>query len=75
MMNTLTSFGVLLVVLGGIGLAVPRFTMEQTRDVANIGDLKVQTQEETSYVIPPMASGAVLVLGLVMMGGGLYRRR
>ncbi|MBF0324512.1 hypothetical protein [Magnetospirillum moscoviense] len=74
-MNMLMSLGVLLVVLGGIGLAVPSFSMRQTHDVATIGDLKVQTQEATSYAIPPLASGAVLALGLLMIGGGLYRRR
>jgi hypothetical protein len=74
-MNMLTGLGVILVVLGGIGLAVPGFSTQQTRDVAQIGDLKVQTQESTAYTIPPLASGGVLILGLILMGGSLYRRR
>lgn len=74
-MNMPVAFGVVLVVLGGIGLAVPGFSTQQTRDVAQIGDLKVQAQESTSYTIPPLASGGVLILGLILMGGGLYRRR
>jgi len=74
-MNMLMTLGVILLVLGGIGLAVPGFSTQQTRDVAQIGDLKVQTRENTSYTIPPLASGGVLVLGLILMGSGLYRRR
>lgn len=74
-MNMLMSLGVILVVLGGIGLAVPGFSTRQTRDVAQIGDLKVQTQESTSYDIPPLVSGGVLILGLILMGGSRYRRR
>ncbi len=74
-MNMLMAFGGILVVLGGIGLAVPGFSTQQTRDVAQIGDLKVQTQENTSYTIPPLVSGGVLILGLILMGGSRYRRR
>lgn len=67
--------GAVLVALGLIGFAIPLFTTQQTKDVARIGDLKLQTTESTSHVIPPLLSGGVLVLGAILIGAGLYRRR
>lgn len=74
-MNRLMVFGVILVVLGGIGMVVPGFTTQQTLDVAQIGDLKLQTRESTSHAIPPLVSGGILIIGLILMGAGRYRRR
>jgi hypothetical protein len=54
---------------------VPIFTTQQTKEVAKIGDIKLQTTESTSHVIPPMVSGGALVLGIVLIGAGLYTRR
>ena len=66
--------GVILVLLGLLGFAIPYFTTEQTRDVAKIGDLKVQTTENTSHSIPPLISGGALVLGVVLVGASFYRK-
>ncbi|HEY1721515.1 MAG TPA: hypothetical protein VGG27_09750 [Magnetospirillaceae bacterium] len=73
-MNKLAAIGAILVVLGIVGLAVPWFTTTDTKDVANIGNLHVQAQEQHQHSIPPMAAGAVLVVGIVVLGGGLFRR-
>jgi hypothetical protein len=67
--------GALLALLGVAGLAVPVFTTHQTKDVARVGDLKIQTQDDSSHVIPPVVSASALVLGIVLIGGGLYRRQ
>ena len=74
-MNGLTLGGVALLVLGVIGFAIPIFTTQQTKDVARIGDLKLQSTESTSHVIPPLLSGGALVLGVVLIGAGLYQKR
>jgi uncharacterized membrane protein len=71
----LTIIGVLLVVLGISGWILPVFTTQRTLEVAQIGDLKVQTQESTSHVIPPLVSGGALLLGIVLIGAGVYRSR
>jgi hypothetical protein len=42
--------------------------------VAKLGDLKVQTQEHETHAIPPAAAGAVLAVGVVVLGAGLLRR-
>jgi hypothetical protein len=74
-MNGLTVGGVALVLLGLVGFAIPIFTTQQTKDVAKIGDLKLQSTESTSHVIPPILSGGALVLGVVLIGAGLYQKR
>jgi hypothetical protein len=66
--------GAILILLGLLAFAVPVFTTEQTKDVAKLGDLKVQTQERQSHVIPPLLSGGVLALGVVLLGVGVLKR-
>ncbi len=65
--------GAIIALLGLLGLAIPVFTTSQTRDVAKIGDLKIQANEQTSHVVPPMLAGGALVIGLVMLGAGYIR--
>lgn len=74
-LNGLILGGAALVVLGLVGFAIPIFSTQQTKDVAKIGDLQIQAVESHSYVIPPFLSGGVLVLGVVLIGAGLYRQR
>ena len=74
-MNTLIICGALLALLGIVGFAIPVFTTEQMTDVARVGDLQIQTRENTARVIPPLASGSALIVGIALIGGGLYRRR
>ena len=66
--------GAVLILLGLLGFAVPYFTTQQTKDVAKVGDLKVQTTQNTTYTVPPLLSGGAVVLGAVLLGAGLYRR-
>jgi hypothetical protein len=67
--------GTALVVLGALGFAVSVVTTQTTKDIANVGNLKLQTAETTSFVIPPLLSAGALVLGFVFIGGGFYQRR
>ena len=71
----LTIGGAILALIGLIAFAIPVFTTHQTKDVARIGDLALQTTESRSYVIPPLVSGGALVLGVVLIGAGFYQRR
>ena len=74
-MSGIMIIGVILVIVGIVGLAVPVFTTQKTEEVAKIGDLKLQATENTSHNIPPILSGGVLALGLVLIGAGLYQKR
>ncbi len=66
--------GAILVLIGLIGFAIPVFTTQQTKDVARIGDVKIQATENTAHVIPPMVAGGALVLGALLLGVGIVRR-
>jgi hypothetical protein len=74
-MNGLVMGGAALAILGLIGLAIPVFSTQETKEVAKIGDLKLQATENTSHIIPPIVAGGALALGVVLVGAGLYRRR
>ena len=74
-MKPITWFGALLVILGILGLATPVFTTSQTKDVAQLGDLKIQSTEPSTHVVPRALSTGALVLGVVLIGAGLYQRR
>lgn len=74
-MSGLMISGAVLVLLGLLAFAIPVFTTQQTKDVARIGDLKLQTTESKSHAIPPLVAGGALVLGVVLIGAGFWRRR
>jgi len=73
--NGLVIGGAVLALLGLVGLAIPVFTTQQTKEVARIGDLKLETKEDRSYVVPPIVSGGALVVGVILIGAGVYQRR
>ena len=74
-MSALMIIGALLALVGIVGLAVPEFTTQHTKDVANVGPLHVQATEHESHFIPPVVAGGALALGIVLIGGGLVQRR
>ena len=74
MNRLLLMVGAIIFLLGIAGIAVPFFTTEQTKNVANVGPLHVQATEQQSHVIPPLLSDTVAVVGVVLMGVALFRR-
>ncbi|HTW89526.1 MAG TPA: hypothetical protein VMD75_16130 [Candidatus Binataceae bacterium] len=66
--------GAILALLGLLAFAIPVFTTQHTEDVAKLGSLKVQANEQQTHVIPPLLSGGVLILGLVLIGVGVAKR-
>ena len=73
-MKSIVWLGALLALLGILGLAIPVFTTSQTKNVVKLGDLKIQNTEQSTHVIPLALSAGALVVGVVFMGAGLYRR-
>jgi len=73
-MKSLILIGAALVLLGILGFAIPVFTTSQTKDVAKVGDLKVQANEQSTHVVPESLSGGAIVLGGVLILAGLLKR-
>ncbi|TAJ97433.1 MAG: hypothetical protein EPO41_03240 [Reyranella sp.] len=73
--STLVVIGTVLVVLGLIGFAFPMFTTKETTELARLGELKLETTQTTTHVVPPLVIGGVLVAGVILLGAGLYRKR
>jgi len=73
--NALILAGALLLLLGIAGLAIPVFTTAQTKDVAHVGDLKLQATEHDTHFIPPALSSGVLAVGVILIGAGFVRGR
>ena len=73
--NGLVIVGALIALLGLAGIAVPYFTTSQTKDVAKIGSLKIQANEDTGHTIPPLLSEGALALGILLIGVGVMQRR
>jgi hypothetical protein len=67
--------GVVLVLLGILGFAVPYFITSSTDEVAKVGDVKLEATEHTTHVVPPVLAGGLLLLGIVLLGAGATRRR
>ena len=73
-MNFVVILGAILVLVGIVGLAMPVFNTSQNKEVAHVGDLHVDAKEDTTHYIPPLVSGGALVLGMILVAGGLFRR-
>lgn len=73
--NGLVIFGAVLLIVGIVGFAIPVFTTQKTEDVARIGDIKIQSTENTPHIIPPLLSGGAMALGVMLIGVGLYQKR
>jgi hypothetical protein len=72
--NSLSMIGAVLAVLGLIGLAVPVITTQETKEVARIGDLKLEATQQKSYPIPTILSAGALALGVILIGAAAIRR-
>jgi hypothetical protein len=74
-MKSIVWLGALLALLGILGLSIPVFTTSQTKDVAKLGSLKIQSTEQSTHVVPQAVSAGALALGIILIGAGLYRNR
>jgi len=74
-MKSIVWLGTFLALLGILGFAIPIFTTSQTKDVATLGDFKVQSTEQSTHVVPQTVSAGALILGMILVGIGGYTRR
>jgi hypothetical protein len=72
-LNALAFAGIVLFFLGAVRLAIPVFSKQDTKNIAKLGDLKLQTTETAPHSIPPLPSGGALAPGVVLIAAGVSR--
>jgi len=70
-MKSIVILGAAVALIGLIAFAIPSFSTEQTRNVVDLGDLKVQAKTQETHVVPPIVSEGAIVLGVLLIGAGL----
>ena len=73
--NAVILIGAVLAIAGLLFIAIPTFTTHQTSEVARIGDLHLNATESKHYFVPPLVSGGAVLIGAVLIGAGVMRRR
>lgn len=74
-MKTIIWLGALLVLLGILGLSIPKFTTSQTTDRASVGDITIQNQTISHHMVSQPLTIAAFLLGVALIGTGAYARR
>ena len=74
-MKPITWFGTLLALVGILGLTIPAFTTSRSKDLVKLGNIKIQSTERSTHLCLRLCVPGALVLGVILIGAGLYRSR
>ena len=74
-MKAITRLGGLLLLMGILGLAIPKFTTSQTTDLASVGDVTFQNKTISHHMVSQPLTIAALLLGVALIGAGAYTRQ
>jgi uncharacterized membrane protein len=66
-MKPLTLIGIILIVVGIVALAYQGITYTTSERVVDLGPLKVDAKREKTIPLPPIAGGAALVVGVILV--------
>ncbi len=69
------TIGILLIVLGIPGFLVSGISFTPTEEVADVGPVEIEREEERSIPIGPVASGAAVVAGAALLFVGAREDR
>ena len=73
-MTNLPILSYVLIFLGTAGLAVPYFATTSTKDVVQLGDMKLQSTDTIWHAIPFELAIGVLGLGIILFSISLFRK-
>jgi uncharacterized membrane protein len=73
-MKGTTIVGIVLIVLGIAALALGRFSYTDREKVLDIGPIEATTEERKTIPLPPIAGGAAVVAGVVLVVAGARSR-
>ena len=66
-MSTTQIVGILLIVAGGLGLALGSFSYTKDTTALKIGPMELKVQEQETISIPMVASGAAIAIGAFLV--------
>lgn len=66
-MRAATLIGIILIVLGGLGLAYGGFAYTREEEVLDIGPIEASVEDRETVSIPLWLSGLVLAAGVVLV--------
>lgn len=61
------TLGVILIILGLLGFIFEGITFTQEEEVADVGPLELQQEEQRTVPITPIASGVAVVAGIALV--------
>lgn len=67
--------GLILVVLGVLGLTMERIPYDREEAEIELGELEASAAVQEDVRVPPLAAGAVLVVGAGLLVFGMTRRK
>ncbi|MEW6441780.1 MAG: DUF3185 domain-containing protein [bacterium] len=67
--------GIVLIVLGLLGFIFGGISFQQEEEVADLGPLEVEKEETRTIPITPLASGAAVIAGIVLVVVDTRRKR
>ncbi|MDB5973014.1 MAG: hypothetical protein JWQ90_5464 [Hydrocarboniphaga sp.] len=67
-------FGVVLIVLGILGFVFGGVKLTHTEKVADIGPIEINKEKTNSLPVTPIASGAILIAGIVLLVVGAGKK-
>jgi hypothetical protein len=70
MMRGLMVLGVILLIAGLVGLAIPVISYTKTEKVVDLGAVEVTADREKRVPVPPLVGGLAAVAGIVMIVAG-----
>lgn len=62
--------GIILIVIGVLGFAVTGISFTTTEEVADVGPIEIEREEERTIPIGPVASGVAVVAGVSLLAFG-----
>lgn len=67
MKSTLSTLGIILIIIGILALGYQGITYTKQEDIAQIGDIKITEEKQKTLYFPPILGGLTLVAGIVLV--------
>ena len=67
-MNVKRAIGILLIIAGLVGFFVGSVSFTTSEEVADVGPVEIEKQEERTLPLGPIASGTAVVAGIALVG-------